>query len=130
VFEYVSNMEHLPEWSGTVTEVRQAAPGLLREGDKFTVIGKVWGWRGERPYEVTSSELNRRFSYWSTGQLLSLGATFVFEAVPEGTRLTQIQQIEQSAFLRLLEPFLEGWVNRRLNVDLVKLKDLLETRRH
>ena len=128
VFNHVANMEHLPEWSGIVTEVRQPVSGQLQESGRFTAINNLLGWRFEIPYEVTSFEPNRRLSYWSTGWLVPLGATFTFERVPQGMRLTQIQKVELSTFLSLFEPLLAAVVSRPLHKDLVTLKDLLEMR--
>ena len=54
VFDYVSEPDNFPEWTGTAIEVRKGAPGPVREGDTFTAVIKFLGRRFETPYERTA----------------------------------------------------------------------------
>ncbi len=129
VFDYVTDLENLPEWAGPVVEVRdvqKAAPDQLREGDKFTAVAKFLGRRFETPCEVTDHLANRQFSFRSTGGPVPQEFTYAFEPTLEGTRFTQSVEAEPGTFFRLTGPLFEAAGRRQINNDLATLKDLME----
>ncbi len=127
VFDYVSNPENLPVWSGIVLEVHKESQGELREGDRFTTVAKFLGRRFETPMEVTSHEPPRHHSDRSRGGPFEQEYTYTFEETADGaTRLTQVAQGEPGGFFRLVGPLLEMAGRRQFRADLQTLKDLLE----
>src|SRR3712207_4569442 len=62
VFNYLSDVDTVPEWTGLTIDVSKDTPGSLREGDEFTVAIKFLGRRFETPYQGSSYEPNRRYS--------------------------------------------------------------------
>lgn len=129
VFDYVTDLENLPEWAGPVTEVRDvliATPEQPREGDRFTAVAKFLGRRFETPCEVTDYLENRQFSFRSTGGPVPQKFTYTFEPTLEGTRLTQSVEAEPGTFFRLTGPLFKAAGKRQANNDLETLKDLLE----
>src|SRR5215207_2346985 len=54
VFDYVSEPDNFPEWTGTAIEVRKGAPGPVREGDTFKAAGSRRPTRGP-PTSLTGS---------------------------------------------------------------------------
>ena len=129
VFSYVSTLENLPEWAGPALEVRKDTPGTPKEGDTFTSVAKFLGRRFETPFQITSIEPNRQFSYHATGgPLPDQRWTFACEEVSRGTRLTMVVEGEPGGFFRLAEPLIERAVKRQFRADLGTLKDMLEAR--
>ena len=130
VFDYVTDLENLPEWTGPVVEVRdvqKATPEQrLRAGDRFTAVAKFLGRRFETPCEVTDYLSNRQFSFRSTGGPVPQEFTYTFEPTLEGMRLTQSVEAEPGTFFRLTGPLFEAAGRRQINNDLETLKDLLE----
>ena len=129
VFDYVTNLQNLPEWAGSVIEVRdveRATPDRLYEGDRFTVVAKFLGRRFEATCEVTDYLVNRQFSFRSTGGPVPQEFIYAFEPTLEGTHLTQTVEAEPGTFFRLTGPLFEAAGKRQINTDLQTLKDLLE----
>ncbi len=128
VFDYVSEVDNFPEWTGTAIEVHKGAPGPVREGDRFTAIIKFLGRRFETPYERTSyDEPNRRFIEQATGgPIPNQQWTYAFEEVPGGTRLTRAVEGEPGGFFKLADPLIERALKRQVRADLETLKGLLE----
>ena len=126
VYDYVANLENLPEWAGTAIEVRKDTPGPLVEGTTFTAVGKFLGRRIETPFEVTAHEHNRRHSHKSTGGPFPTEWILTFEEVAGGTRVTEVAAGEPGGFFKLAGPLLERAVRRQFRTDLENLKDLLE----
>ncbi len=130
VFEYVSEPDNFPEWTGTAIEVHKRTPGPVREGDTFTAVIKFLGRRFETPYERTSYEPNRRFTERATGgPLPDQRWTYTFEEAPGGTRLARAVEGEPGGFFKLADPLIERALGRQIRGDLETLKDLLEARR-
>ena len=67
VFDYVSEPDNFPEWTGTAIDVSKGTPGPVRERDTFTVAIKFLGRRFETPYERTSYEPDRLFKERAAG---------------------------------------------------------------
>jgi uncharacterized protein YndB with AHSA1/START domain len=129
VFSYVSTLESQPEWAGPALEVRKDTPGPLKEGDTFTYVAQFLGRRFETPFQVTSIEPNRQFSYHATGgPLPDQQWTYTWEEVSGGTRYTQVVEGEPRGFFRLADPLLERALKRQFRADLETLKDMLEAR--
>ncbi len=129
VFSYVTTLESQPEWATPPIEVRKDTPGPPKEGDAFTNVAKFLGRRFETPFQITSVEPNRRFSFHATGgPLPDQRWTFACEEVSGGTRYTQVVEGEPGGFFRLADPLLERALKRQFRTDLETLKDLLEAR--
>ena len=128
VYEYVSNPENLPEWAGTVIEIRKDTSGPLLEGSTFISFGKFLGRRVESPFKVTAHESPRLHSHKSMGGPLPTAWTLTFEEVTGGTRYTQVAEGEPGSFFGLVGPLLERVGRRQFRTDLENLKDLLEAR--
>ncbi len=127
VFSYVTTLESQPEWAGPSLEVRKDTPGPPKEGDTFTYVARFLGRRFETPFQTTSVEPNRQFSYHATGgPLPDQRWTYTFEEVSGGTRYTQVVEGEPRGFFRLADPLLERALKRQFRSDLGTLKDMLE----
>ena len=130
VFDYASEPDNFPEWTGTAIEVCKEAPNLVREGDTFTAAIKFLGRRFETPYERTSYEPDRLFKERAAGgPIPDQEWTYTFEEVSEGaTRLTRVVEGEPGGFFKLADPLIERALKRQIRADLETLKDLLEAR--
>ena len=130
VFDYVSEPDNFPEWTGATIEVRKDAPGPAREGDTFTAVIKFLGRRLETPYERTSYYPERLFKDRAAGgPIPDQDWTYTFEGVSEGTtRLTRTVEGEPGGFFKLADPLIERALKRQVGADLETLKDLLEAR--
>src|SRR5919199_3782641 len=103
VFSYVTTLENVPEWAGPPIEVHKDTPGPPKEGDSFTQVSKFLGRQFETPYQVTSIEPNRQFSYHARGgPVPDQEWTFTCEEVSGRTRCTQVVEGEPGRFFRLV----------------------------
>ncbi len=130
VFDYVSEPDNFPEWTGTAIEVRKGAPGPVREGDTFTAAIKFLGRRFETPYERTTHDPDRPFEERAAGgPIPDQDWTYTFEEVSESTtRLTRKVEGEPGGFFKFADPLIERALKRQVRADLETLKDLLEAR--
>ena len=129
VFDYVSDVDHYPEWMAHVLEVLKDTPGRPQQGDRFVVAIKSLGRRFETPYERTSYEAGRGYMDRAVGgPIPNQQWHSTFEGVAGGTRFTRAVHVESRGFLRLLEPLQKRAAQPQLQKDLEALKRLLEAR--
>ncbi|WP_217913856.1 SRPBCC family protein [Miltoncostaea marina] len=127
VFEYLSDVGHYPRWMAHVVEVRTAAPGAPREGDRFVVTIRSLGRRFETPYVRTSYEAGRRCTDRATGgPVPDQRWHSAVEEVPGGTRVTRAVEVASRGWLRLLQPLQKRAAGRQLGEDLRTLKRVIE----
>jgi uncharacterized membrane protein len=133
VFSYTSTPENLPEWAGTVREVRRDSPGRgpLGEGGKFTAKQQALGRKFEAPFEVIDYEPNRRYAHRGTQGHPVPVTIMVFDYEPlssDETRFRPRIGAEPGGFFGLVRPVLKGAIRRQLKTNLETLKELLERR--
>ncbi len=127
VFAYVSDVNHLPEWTGTTIEVKDAPAGPLRDGATFADVGKFLGRRIETPFQA-KVEAPHRLVYRSTGGLVPHDWTYTFEPLGDSTRMTLAVEGEPGDFFRLATPLVQRALRRQMSKDLVNLKRVIESR--
>jgi uncharacterized membrane protein len=126
VFEFVSNIENLPQWAGPVLEAKQTSDGPIGVGTTQTQVAKFLGRRIETSQEVTEYEPNKKLSTKTTSGPLPMDIHYVLEPSGEGTRVNIEGNIEAGGFFKIAEPIVGRMLNRQTASDAANLKDLLE----
>lgn len=115
VFDYVSDVANIPQWTAHTLEVRKDTTGPPQQGDEFTLVIKSVGRRFETPYERTSYEPKRRYTDRAVGgPIPNQQWVYTFQEVLGGTRLTRAVEAEPGGFLKLLEPLQKRIVRHQL----------------
>ena len=126
VFEFVANIENLPEWAGPVLEAKQTSVGPASVGTTQSQVGKFLGQRLEISLEVTEHEPNKKISAKSTSGPFPIEVHYTFEPVAEGTRMKMGRHVDPRGFFKLAEPIIARMLKRQAETDISNLKDLLE----
>jgi uncharacterized membrane protein len=126
VFEFVSNIENLPQWAGPVLEAKQTSDGPIRVGTKQTQVAQFLGRRIETSHEVTEYEPNKKLSTKTTSGPLPMEMHCILEPAEEGTRVSLEGNVEAGGFFKLAEPIVGRMLKRQTTSDAANLKDLLE----
>lgn len=123
VFAFVSDFENVPKWNYYVKNVRQISNGSQGLGATYHQVRVS----DEQDFEVTAYETGERIVVETLpGSKPAFEMRFEFEAVPEGTHMTDTWEL-QSGLPGLLEPLATGRVKSAVRENLGKLKELLET---
>jgi Polyketide cyclase / dehydrase and lipid transport len=127
VFAAVADFENWPKWEGSFLEVK-------RQPSEANMLGAVYWCKRKSPsvaesrFTVSEYEPDKKLAIegdW-VGFLKPM-ASFYFESVPEGTRVTCIGRPQLRGFSRLLQPMMAR-MGRRLNEEyLGNLKRLVES---
>lgn len=126
VFAYVSDLRNAPQWQTGLLEVRKISDGALGVGSQFTFVRKFLGQRLEASNQFTRYEPLSLISFVTNSGPVHVENSYLFEAAPEGTRLTCKLEMRPQGFSRLAEPLIAASVRREMAAEFGYLKDLLE----
>ncbi|TGK62555.1 polyketide cyclase [Leptospira wolffii] len=122
-FEYVSNVERLPDWSDNIFLFRKL------ETKSYKVKLKFWIFRIESQYEIIESKYPSRFVTTLKNRFLDFRETFSFYPDPKGsdtdTKILFTSQLELSGSARILNPWIRSKVGEKIRKDIRKLQETL-----
>jgi uncharacterized membrane protein len=129
VFDFVSDLEHLPAWMAGVKRVSRSSPGPVGVGTTYRVVAKMLGRRVESTYEVTAYEPDTVVSVRMTSPLFGFDETYHFEAVDGERTVVQVgADVRPNGVLRLLGPLLRLAMQRQVQADHRRLRSTLQRR--
>jgi uncharacterized membrane protein len=126
VFTYLTDLANLPEWQGSVVEVRRDDDGPLRTGARFTEVRRLAGRRLESTVEVVTLDPDRELTLRAIAGPAPGTVRHVLEPDSEGTRLRIVGELAGGGLRGLAGPLLERAARREVENDLRRLKRLLE----
>jgi uncharacterized membrane protein len=127
VFAYLADLRNLPEWQGSVEEVRPEADGPLRQGSRFAEARKVAGRRVESTLEVATHDPDRELTVRVVSGPVRGSIRHLLEPSGDGTRLRIVGRLEGGGLRGLAGPLLERAARREAEADLRRLKQVLES---
>lgn len=97
----------------TLKRVEALTPGPLARGSRYRGVFKGLG---TLEYEFTEYEAGRRFAHDSRIPMGHMRHVFAFEAVPDGTRLTQTAEVKPNLLGWMLRPVMARLIRTRFRV--------------
>ena len=128
VFAFVSNFENHPKWEMNFQRVKLLTSSPTGVGTTYECELKLPGQSAKSKFEITEYEANKKIAFEgeAAGPAKPKGS-FLFEPVPDGTKLTLLPRPEFRGFFKLLEPMMAGYVRKQNEEHLTNLKRLLES---
>ena len=127
VFTFVSNYQNSAKWvSGAMNHTKVSA-GPIGVGTVIRTTGRAMGLRIEATRTVTAYEPYSKYAFRSEYRRVPLTATFLFEPIQGGTRLTVVVEGEPTGLFKAATPLVLETIRQRFVGDLHRLKTLLET---
>ena len=124
VFAYLTDVEKLPEWQGSVVTSRVDGP--LCEGARIVERRSLLGREAETELEVTAYEPGRRFALRSLRGPIELTIDHDLDEVGGQTRLHVAATAKPSGLLRFASRVVEARARQELHRDFERLKKNLE----
>jgi carbon monoxide dehydrogenase subunit G len=124
VFAYMTDVEKLPEWQGSVVSSR--ADGPLREGSRIVEERALLGHEAETELEVTAYEPARRFGLRTLRGPVELTIDHALEESGGETRLHVTATGKPGGLLRFAARAVEAKARHELTRDFARLKANLE----
>ena len=124
VFAYLTDVEKLPEWQGSVVSSR--ADGPLGKGSRIVEQRSLLGHEAETELEVTAYEPVRRFALRTLRGPVDLTIDHALEQAGEETRLHVTATGKPGGLLRFAGRVVEAKARHELQRDFERLKANLE----
>jgi uncharacterized membrane protein len=129
VFEYITNMENMPQWAGGIVAAVKITKGPKRAGTTFRLTAQPpIGATIVSDYAFTEYKVNTGFSAVGSVGPIPFNETWEFRPVPEGTEIHPLMRFEPRGMFRLAQPLLQLGFRRLIHSDMAKLKKVLENR--
>ena len=126
VFAYVSDLTHSAEWQAGLLEVRKLTDGPVGLGTRYAFVRRFMGRKVEAANEFVAYEPNRKVQFRIASGPMPGQGTYLFEATPDGTKLTSTVELEPGGLSRLAAPLIAASLRREIAAGLPVLKELLE----
>ena len=126
VFSFVSDLQNGPQWQTGLFEVRLITKDPIGIGSQFAAVRKFLGRKLEANVEIVTFEPNHKLVFKGPSGSVPFEESFIFEAVADGTKVTDQIELHTSGFMGLAEPLIAGSLKREVVNNLGDLKVLLE----
>jgi uncharacterized membrane protein len=126
VFEYVANLENMPDWGNFTTAVRKTSSGPVGVGTTYEADGKQFGKHTDK-VTVTRYEPGKAFATESRGDAGE--SRNWYELADQGGAITVTKGFEitkPALSTRLAAPIVRAIAGKNLMKDLVKIKAKIE----
>jgi uncharacterized protein YndB with AHSA1/START domain len=130
VFPHLTGSEERLVWMGALTESEQVSPGEVGLGTRFRDVFEDHGQRVEIDAEVVEWEPAERVATRLRSAVFEATARQRLEPAGAGTRLTTTIETEyKSRLARLMAGVITRHAQARLESDLARLKEVVESER-
>lgn len=125
VFEYVSDLTHLPDWNYAIEETTKQGHGPPEQGSVYHQRRSLPRGHDE---VLTIDRLDEPDRLTVVGRLGPFDATVDYEFSEEGgsTRLVNTVELESTGVTRLVQPLVAGRIRNEVRSNLETLKTILE----
>jgi carbon monoxide dehydrogenase subunit G len=124
VFEYLADLEKLPEWQESAIESR--VDGSLAKGSRITECRRLFGRDVETALEVTAYEPPARLTLRSLDGPVRFTVDHRLEEAGGATLLHFAGEAKPGGILRLAGPVVESKARQEFRRDFDRLKEILE----
>lgn len=128
VFAYIGDQRNAPKWQAGLIEVKRLTAGPPGVGTRHSFVRSFLGRRLEANNEYIAYEPGKLITFKSTSGPVPLEASYLFEAVAGGTKVTSRIEMDAKGLLSLAEPLIARGLRREMDAAFIAVKELLETR--
>lgn len=128
IFHFIAAPENGPRWQEAAISTHVTTPGPTRLGSEMDHLGRWLGMRMPTHAIVTVFEPVSEFGYDITTAMSTTPSRmrYSLEPVADGTKLTLSNEATLPRFVQPFGPLLERSVQRMLNRDVKRLRDVIE----
>jgi uncharacterized protein YndB with AHSA1/START domain len=126
VFAALQDLDKMPRWNSTLSEVRKTSDGPLGLGSTLVYVGRLLGRGYESPSEYTEFVADKSYVSKTTSGPFDLEVATTLDAVDGATKLTLKARGESHGFFKVAEPIVLRLTRRTFENAYENLKTLLE----
>ena len=125
VFAYLTDVANWSRWNEAVGNVVQTPPGPMGLGTTLRGASEVMGRTMEWSGEIVDYEPNKKVVQKMRVGPAEIQASWIFEPVEGGTRLTMRSEIDTSGLFKVAGPLMDRVVKQQMEENLARLKAVL-----
>ena len=131
VFAYFADVRNYTAWQTSTEEMVQTSDGPLGAGSTFRVTAKFLPvWKPRFSGRVTAYDAPHKMEMETSGGApFSATASYSFEAIEGGTKMTFDGTLTMKGPLKLIEPLMRSSLKKQTAAENRKLKEILEGQR-
>jgi uncharacterized membrane protein len=126
VFAFISDFENNPKWQNGMQRCTFTSPPPLDVGSTYDQEAKFLGRPILSQFEVIAYEPGRLVKATTVSGSFPITFTRMVEPIEGGTQVTAVIEGDSSGFFRIAQPLMRWMVNRSIQADYKRLKQLLE----
>ena len=127
VWAFLTDWSNDSKWQADVVRSEQTSPGPLALGSTGLAVQKFMGRELKNDVVVTVFEPMRRYGFKTTSGPVQFEGITTFEEMGGGTHVTFDFKGEPGGFFKLAEGLVKKELEKSLDRDLAKLKQVLES---
>ena len=128
VFEYLTNFENNPQWQSGMQKAYFTSEGALDVGSTYSQVARFLGRKIESNFVVVAYEPGSMVKITSTSGSFPITVTRSVKPTDLGTEVKAIVEGDATGFFKLAEPIMRRMVQRSVDGDYARLKELLEAK--
>ncbi|HVE91449.1 MAG TPA: SRPBCC family protein [Actinomycetota bacterium] len=125
---FSADPDNAPAWYVNIKAVEWKSPRPLAVGSKLAFIATFLGRRLAYTYSVSEFVPGERMVMQTSEGPFPMETTYLWETVPDGTRMVLRNRGAPAGFSKAVAPFLVLAMGRANRKDLLRLKGILEGR--
>ena len=126
VFAALQDLDKIPRWNTSLSEVRKTSDGPLAAGSTLVYVGRFLGRSYESPSEYSEFVADKSYVSRTTSGPFELEVTTTLDRVDDATKLTLRARGESRGFFKVAEPVVVRLTKRTFENAYENLKTLLE----
>jgi carbon monoxide dehydrogenase subunit G len=126
VFDFISDFANDAKWQDGIVRSEQTSQGPIGVGTTGQTVQKFMGREMKSDMLVTTYEPPKRFGAKTTSGPVQFEVMCTLEEMGGGTHVTVHMEGEPGGFFKVAEGMVKNELNKTLDKDFVKLKQLLE----
>jgi uncharacterized protein YndB with AHSA1/START domain len=126
VFEFLADVDNLPQWQSGAVQSQLLTDLPLRAGSRFSETVRMGPLTVHTTCVVTELEPDKTFAFEAMSRPLDYAGSFRLSDVEGSTRLTMHAVAHLKGFWRLLEPLLGSDLRKEARSELEALQRILQ----
>jgi hypothetical protein len=125
VATYAGDPANAPQWYANILSVDWQTPPPVTVGSRMDFVARFLGRRLTYTYEVVQLEPGERLVMRTADGPFPMETTYLWESVPEGTRMVLRNRGNPSGFARIAGPVMAKAMKSAMTKDLARLAERL-----
>lgn len=129
IFDFLSNPLNLPKWQTMIAKIEQVTPGEPAIGTKYRVFARALGRDIEGEMQISAFEMPHKVGFVNQSGPMRVNITVTVKPVGSGAKIALHAEGNPGGVFALAEGILAGKIKSEMEINLARLKAVLENQK-